>query len=101
MRGAASTRALAIRRWWPVPVILASSLTVQKLLFESRYDVSGHAAGHLDSATGINDKGEIVGFGEIDGETHAFLMETAVPEPASIALLGAGVLGLGLIRKRW
>jgi len=32
-------------------VILASSLTAQKVLFESRYDVSGHAAGHLDSAT--------------------------------------------------
>ncbi len=28
-----------------------SALAVQKLLFESRYDVSGHAAGHLDSAT--------------------------------------------------
>jgi probable HAF family extracellular repeat protein len=55
---------------------------------------------HLDSATGINNKGEIVGFGEIGGETHAFLMDTAVPEPASIALLGMGVLALGLIRKR-
>jgi hypothetical protein len=32
-------------------VILASSLTVQKVFFESRYDVSGHAAGHLDGAT--------------------------------------------------
>jgi hypothetical protein len=27
------------------------SIVVQKLLFESRYDVSGHAAGHLSSAT--------------------------------------------------
>jgi hypothetical protein len=32
-------------------VLLASSLTVQKLLFESRYHVSGHAAEHLSSAT--------------------------------------------------
>jgi hypothetical protein len=39
------------RRWWPVPVVLASSIVVQKLLFESRYEVSGHAAGHLSSAT--------------------------------------------------
>ena len=38
-------------RWWPVPVILASSVTVQKVFFENRYEVSGHAAGHLDSAT--------------------------------------------------
>jgi hypothetical protein len=39
------------RRWWPVPVILASSILVQKLLFEGRYEVAGHAAGHLSSAT--------------------------------------------------
>jgi len=32
-------------------VVLASSIVVQTLLFESRYDVSGHAAGHLSSAT--------------------------------------------------
>jgi len=38
------------RHWWPVPVVLAGSLTAQKLAFESRYDVSGHAAGHLSSA---------------------------------------------------
>lgn len=40
-----------VRRWWPVPVLLASSLVVQKVVFESRYDVSGHAAEHLSSAT--------------------------------------------------
>jgi hypothetical protein len=38
-------------RWWPVPVLLATSLVVQKAFFESRYDVSGHAAEHLSSAT--------------------------------------------------
>lgn len=32
-------------------MVLAGSLTVQKLVFESRYDVSGHAAEHLSSAT--------------------------------------------------
>jgi hypothetical protein len=40
-----------VRRWWPVPVLLATSLVVQKAFFESRYDVSGHAAEHLSSAT--------------------------------------------------
>ena len=39
------------RRLWPVPLILAVSLVVQKVFFESRYDVSGHGAGHLSSAT--------------------------------------------------
>jgi hypothetical protein len=40
-----------VRRWWPLPVLLATSLVVQKALFESRYNVSGHAAEHLSSAS--------------------------------------------------
>jgi hypothetical protein len=39
------------RRWWPVPALLGGSLLIQKVFFESRYDVSGHAAEHLSSAT--------------------------------------------------
>jgi hypothetical protein len=39
-----------MRRWWPVPLAIAASLVVQKAVFESRYDVSGHAAEHLASA---------------------------------------------------
>jgi hypothetical protein len=42
-----------VRRWWPVPVLLAVSLFLQKVFFESRYDVSGHAAAHLSSATAV------------------------------------------------
>jgi len=38
-------------RWWPIPVALGGSLGLQKVFFESRYDVSGHAAEHLSSAT--------------------------------------------------
>jgi hypothetical protein len=34
-----------------VPAVFAGSLAAQKIAFESRYDVSGHAAGHLSSAT--------------------------------------------------
>lgn len=51
MRGSKSGLVAVARRWWPVPVVMAGSIVVQKLLFESRYDVSGHAAGHLSSAT--------------------------------------------------
>jgi hypothetical protein len=40
-----------VRRWWPVPVLLVTSIVVQKVSFESRYDVSGHAAEHLSGAT--------------------------------------------------
>jgi hypothetical protein len=38
-------------RAWPVPLILALSILVQKTFFESRYDVAGHAAEHLGSAS--------------------------------------------------
>jgi hypothetical protein len=40
-----------MRRWWPVPAVLIGSLVAQKSLFESRYDVSGHAGEHLSSAS--------------------------------------------------
>ena len=40
-----------VGRWWPVPVVLCSSLLIQKVFFESRYDVAGHAAEHLSSAS--------------------------------------------------
>ena len=39
-----------VRRWWLFPVALATSFVAQKVFFESRYDVSGHAAEHLSSA---------------------------------------------------
>jgi hypothetical protein len=42
-----------LRRWWPIPALLTLSLVIQKTLFESRYDASGHAAGHLGSSTAI------------------------------------------------
>jgi hypothetical protein len=41
----------AAREWWPVPVLLALAVVAQDVLLSSRYDVGGHAAGHLDSAS--------------------------------------------------
>jgi hypothetical protein len=40
-----------VREWWPVPVVIASSVVAQQLLLNSRYDVGGHAAEHLASAS--------------------------------------------------
>jgi probable HAF family extracellular repeat protein len=62
----------------------------------------------LRSAADINDSGMIAGYGEINGETHAFLLvpgggdPTAVPEPGTIGLMTLGALGLvvSILRKR-
>jgi probable HAF family extracellular repeat protein len=55
----------------------------------------------LEFATAINNSGQIAGTGFINGQQHAYLLDTAsTPEPTSLALLGAGAALLILIRKR-
>ena len=41
----------AVRGWWPVVAFVAVALILQELLLSSRYDVGGHAAEHLASAS--------------------------------------------------
>jgi probable HAF family extracellular repeat protein len=45
----------------------------------------------LISASAINDRGQIVGSGSINGETHAFLL-TPIPEPSMLGLVGLALL---------
>ena len=53
---------------------------------------------------GVNDLGQIVGFYvDGNGNTDGLLADPAtstVPEPASFAVLGAGLVGAGLLRRR-
>ncbi|MFN0089450.1 MAG: hypothetical protein ACKVWR_04140 [Acidimicrobiales bacterium] len=43
--------ARAARQWWPIPACLAGGVVAQELLLASRFDVGGHAAEHLGSAS--------------------------------------------------
>jgi hypothetical protein len=53
----------------------------------------------LGEAHGINDSGQIAGFGGFGGQTHAFLL-TPTPEPACLSLLAVGAAALLGRRRR-
>lgn len=60
--------------------------------------IPADAGWFLRYAQDINDLGQIVGEGLIDGEAHAYLL-TPVAEPSSLIALLAGLGGLGAVRR--
>ena len=53
----------------------------------------------LMDARGINDSGQITGFGTIGGQTHAYLL-SPTSEPASLSLLALGTLAIAHRNRR-
>ena len=60
--------------------------------------IEGDSEWWLQRAMGINDSGQIVGYGLLNGSPRAFIL-TPVPEPSALVLLGIGVVGF-LARTR-
>jgi len=60
---------------------------------------AGSGWDYLEIGQEINEAGQIVGWGVIGGQRHAFLMSPApIPEPCTVLLFGAGLLAL--VRRR-
>jgi len=53
----------------------------------------------LRSAEGVNERGQIVGYGTFNGQTRGFVL-TPVPEPATVSLMAAGLVLAAAVGSR-
>ncbi len=64
----------------------------------ANFDIPGAASTTIN---GVNDLGQLVGFATINAtDTVVGFVATPVPEPASLTMFCAGLLGLGFLRRR-
>jgi probable HAF family extracellular repeat protein len=73
--------------------------TPQGGMFDLNTLIEPHSGWSLALGWGINDAGQVTGWGFIDGQVHAFLL-SPVPEPASLILVAAGFFSL-VPTARW
>ena len=61
--------------------------------------VDGRILAFLDFPS-LNDLGNVAFFASFEGGGSGIILGTPIPEPSTVALLGIGLLGLTLFRRR-